>query len=164
MLQAAGKNYIDGTAAIKTDYDVYSENKVLSKKREYRHNGKIKLKTVCLILTAFGMALLLMYRFALITEINYKISNMESEYNKLRNENSRLKVAIEEHMDLSEIKEAAENKLGMQKPDKYQIVYLNVPKKDFTIVNKEYVNNMESEKGMFAFLADFVGRAVRLLN
>lgn len=164
MLQAAEKIYTDGTSAIKHDYDIYSENKVLSKKREYRNNGKNKLQTVCLLLAAFGMGLMLMYRFALITEINYKVTSMETEYNNLRNENSRLKVAIEERLNLTEIKEVAENKLGMQKPDKYQIIYLNVPKSDFTVVNNEYINNMEAEKGMFASLADFVGRTVKFLD
>lgn len=164
MLQAAEKTYTDGTSAIKHDYDVYSENKVLRKKREYRNNGKNKFQTVCLLLAVFGMGLLLMYRFALITEINYKVTNMETEYNNLRNENSRLKVSIEKRLDLTQIREIAENKLGMQKPDKYQIVYLNVPKSDFTVVNNEYISNMEAKKGMFASLEDFVGRTIKLFN
>jgi cell division protein FtsL len=162
-LLQAGKNYVEGTAAVKLEYDVYSENKVLSKKKEYKANKKIKLRTVCLMLTVFAMGLLLMYRYALITEINYKVSSVESDYNKLRNENSRMKVQIEEQSDLSEIKEVAENKLGMQKPDKYQVVFLNVPKSDFTVVNDVYISNMKSEKGMFALLADKVSRAVKFL-
>ena len=45
-----------------------------------------------------------------------------------------LRVQIETMTDLNEIKEAAESRLGMQMPDKSQIVYIRVPRNDYTVM------------------------------
>jgi cell division protein FtsL len=129
-----GKSYIYGATAEKLEYDVYEENKVLKAKKTEKTQNKVKLKMVFNILIVFVLIFSVMYRYALITELNYKINKTNISYNEIKNENSRLKVDVEKQMDLQKIKEIAEKKLGMQKPDKYQIEYVNVPKSDYTRV------------------------------
>jgi len=84
-----------------------------------------------------------MYRFAAITQLSYAIIQNENLYDELRNQNSILKVQIETNTDLTDIKELAETRLGMQKPDKSQVVYIKVPRNDYTVVMKT-----QDESGM----------------
>ncbi len=115
-------------------YDVYEENTVLKEKRRYKSNRKVKFRLVLSILLVFFAGLTVMYRFALITQLSYDVSRKEQLYNALRNENSILRVQVETNTDLALIKEIAETELGMQKPDKSQIVYIKVPRNDYTVV------------------------------
>lgn len=127
-------SYVQGSAARQLEYDVYEENTVLKAKKRYKNNRKVKLKFVLSILAVLIAALAVMYRYAAITQLSYSINKSESLYNELRNENSILKVHIETETNLTDIKEIAETELGMQIPDKSQIVYINVPRKDYTVV------------------------------
>ncbi len=126
--------YVQGANARQLQYDVYEENTVLKAKKRYKNNRKVKLKLVLSILAVLIAGLMVVYRFAAITQLSYKINQSEKTYNELRNENSILKVQIETKTDLAEIKETAEIRLGMQVPDKSQIVYIKVPRNDYTMV------------------------------
>lgn len=128
-------------------YDVYEKNSVLKAKKQYKNNRKVKLKLVLSILAVLIAALAVMYRFALITQLSYKINQSEITYNDLRNKNSILKVQVETQTDLAEIKERAETRLGMQKPDKSQIIYIKVPRNDYTVVMK--AQNEEENGSIF---------------
>lgn len=126
-------DYVEGSAARKLEYDVYEENKVLREKKRYKNNRKVKFKSVLTIVSILAAALAVMCRYAIITEISYEISQKEAQYNSLKNENALLKVQIETQTNLTDIKETAETRLGMQTPDKSQIVYIKVPREDYTI-------------------------------
>lgn len=128
--------YIQGSTARKLQYDVYEENTVLKAKKRYKNNRKIKFKLILSIVAVLIAGLTVMYRFAAITQISYNINKSEKIYNELRNENSLLRVQVETETDLTEIKEVAETRLGMQRPDKSQVVYINVPRNDYTVVVK----------------------------
>ena len=138
-------NYVYGTAAEKIEYDVYEKNKVLKEKRKYKANILIKVKMVASILLLFLFGLTIMYRYALIADLNYEISNKERQYENLRNENSRIKVAIENETNLTRIMEIAQNNLGMQKPDKYQILHIRVPKTNYTVTSAQYKDTKAKE-------------------
>ena len=157
-------NYVYGTAAEKIEYDVYKHNEVLKEKKKYRANRLIKVKMVAGILLLFSLGLIVMYRYALIAEINFKISSKERQYEELRNENSRLKVAIENETNLSKITQVAQNELGMQKPDKYQIVYIEVPKTSFTVTSEQYKDNAGKASTFLAELVNKIEMFMKLFN
>ena len=156
-------NYVHGTAAKKLEYDVYEENKVLKTKRNNRRNNKIKLNTVALLLMVFAVGCMVMLRYTQITELNYKIDKKEKEYAELKNENRRIEVQIGNELDLRKVKEIAEGKLGMQKPDKYQITYVKVPKKDFTIVSEAAKYEEAKNSNVLTSFMSEVGKVTQLL-
>lgn len=159
-----GSNYIYGTAAEKIEYDVYEQNEVLKAKKRTRYNNKAKWRVVFAVLMTFGLCFALMYRYAFITEMNLTAAKLDKDYNKIRNENSILRVEVEKQTDLNKIREAAEKKLDMHKPDKHQIVYIYVPKSDFTVVSEGYENIEDiRNKGMLAVLFDRVHKFTRIL-
>lgn len=158
----AGDKYVYGTAAKKLEYDVYENNKVLKAKKQQRNNNKVKLRMVFNLVFVFSLVFAMMYRYALITEMNYEIDKLNVQYNKIRDENSRLKLEIEKTMNLASIEKIAEEKLGMQKPDKNQIVYVSVPKNDYTIASDTYGKNLK-DKGVFAVFFNKIGGLANLL-
>ncbi len=147
MEQPKKNNYIYGTSAERIQYDtydIYETNEILKEKKNQRLNRAIKVKYIILIIIGFTSICFISYRYATITNLNYELNKLTKQYENLKSENSKLKVAIEKNTDLSQIKEIAESKLGMQKPDKYQIVYIKVPKSDFTITSSDYKNNVKN--------------------
>jgi len=117
-------------------YDVYEENKVLKEKKRYKSSRKVKLKMVMAIIAVLTAGLTVMWRYAIITKMSYDISHKENVYSELRNENAILRVHIETMTNLTEVKDVAENKLGMQMPSKSQIVYVKIPRNDYTVLMK----------------------------
>ncbi|NMA33127.1 MAG: cell division protein FtsL [Clostridiaceae bacterium] len=133
-MKQKGYEYVHGSAAPQLEYDVYEENQVLRAKKIYKSNRKVKIRMVMAILAVFAAGLAVMCRYAMITKISYQINQRQKAYEEIRNENSMLRVQIETMTDLNEIKEAAESRLGMQMPDKSQIVYIRVPRNDYTVM------------------------------
>lgn len=149
--------------AEKLEYDVYEENKVLRQKKRARSGALQKLKRVALILGVFAACFIIVYRYAVITELNFNINASERQYNEIRNENARLLVEIKKDTDLNTVQRIAETKLGMQKPDKSQIVYMSVPKNDYTVVAASYTKETDANEGVLASLADKIGRIFSFL-
>lgn len=143
----ANNKYVYGSAAEKIKhenpnisgnannyYDPYEQNAVLKSKKLARNNAKLKKRIVVNIFLIFGMCAIIMMRYAQISQMNYDNNKLSKEYVTLQNDNARTGIEIEKAMDLNNIREVAEKNLNMHKPDKSQIVYISVPKKDVTIL------------------------------
>jgi hypothetical protein len=104
-----------------------------------------------------------MYRNAQITEVNYAIDRQLHAYNEIKNENIRLKVDIENSINIQEVKEYAEKKLGMHKPDGHQITYVKIPQKDITIVSEVAQLEESKNSGIFSALLNKVNLIVSML-
>ncbi len=134
----AARKYVHGSVAEQLNYDPYEENKVLKSKKIARNRKKIKMRIILSIFLIFGLCAATMFKFAQISQMNYDNSKLEKQYEQLVNENARLKLDILAAMDLTNIRNIAENELNMHKPEKSQIVYINVPRTDKIILaNKE---------------------------
>jgi cell division protein FtsL len=156
--------YIYGTTAKKFKYDIYQENKILKEKKEQRKNSSVKLRTVICMLFIFMLAIVVIYRYTILTEMNYEISAKTSTYEELRNANSRILVDVEKNTDISEIRQIAETELGMQSPDKSQIVYVNVPKNDTSTVLNDYSGKSDPGAGKIFAFVEKVGRFFGILQ
>jgi cell division protein FtsB len=87
---------------------------------------KKKLKAVIRVAIAFAFALLLISRFAVISEYNYNIRQLEKELEELQKTNERLSLQLAQAQDINWIEEYATNKLGMVYPDNRDIVFVAV--------------------------------------
>lgn len=157
------RNYIQGTAARKLEYDVYEENKVLSEKKKQRVSNKIKIKVVFAFIILFTLSALVVYRYALITDLSYKIDAKKNEYTEIKNDNTRLKVQIASNLDIQRIQRIAEENLGMKKPDKSQYTNVIIPRSDFTTASNEINGEGKNNKSIFDTLLSRVDKFTRLL-
>jgi cell division protein FtsL len=133
----------------------------LKAKKKYKNNRMAKFRLVLSMLAVFIAGFIVVYRFALITEMSYNINKSETMYNQLRNENALIRMQVEKNTDLNRIKELAETRLGMQKPDKSQIVYIRVPKNDYTVLMN---SDKESEVVKGGLLTGIIDKVTGFLN
>jgi len=143
-LAAENTKYVYGSVAESIEvntrsevYDPYEENPLLKSKKIARDNAKLKTKIIFYILIVFGLCGLTMFRYAQISQLNYENNKLEKKYDGLTKQNQLLSIQIENARSLSNIREVAENRLQMHKPNKNQIIYINVPKKDVTLPAKK---------------------------
>lgn len=121
--------YESGSAARKIEY---VEEKRTKTKRNVVTKKKAKTKTktsaVVMILGVFSMALILVYRYNIINEKNLKSQSLSSELTKAESSLLSSQIEVEQNTDLNQIEAYAKQKLGMQKPDKNQTIYVDTSK------------------------------------
>lgn len=126
------------------DLKVHTENYEERKKQRALETKK-NAKVIFDILLGFAILLLISYRYALI---NAKLSDKESlktELSTIQKQNAQLKVSIEQGMNIKTIEQAAKEKLGMQKLDNNQKIYVSLDKKDYTESSVDTVVNNQNE-------------------
>ena len=96
------------------------------------------------LLIALGLFVAL--RYASITEINYRNQQLQQEYDTLLAAVEQQQVSIDSQMSISEIAQIAQDKLGMQKPQPYQIVEIETEIVDQTeVVAPEYTQETDHQ-------------------
>ena len=108
-----------------------------------------------MIVVSFIFAIALIYRYSLVIEINDHVLKEKEALARLENENNLAQKQIDVEIDLEKIKILAESRLGMQKPDKDQIVYVKVPKRDHALVA---VSAVPSDTGALNPIAFLIGQ------
>jgi len=161
-LTRTSDKYVHGTLAEKIEYDVYEENKVLKAKKIHKQNRKIKFRMILNTAFIFSLCFIIIYRYALVTELNYEIDKLGRQYEELLEEKTTLEFELEKGMNLAKIEEIARNKLGMVRPDKNQIVNVSVPKDDYTVAAAEEKTKSEAQ-GLFDALVYKINSFASLL-
>ena len=105
------------------------ENMKLEKKK---HN-----KNVVYIIAIFLILLAISYRSSLINERFSAIQKDKETLSSLQKTNDQLEVSIESSLNLKNVEEVAKDKLGMQKLENDQKVYVNLDKKDYVEASSE---------------------------
>lgn len=140
-MASINNKYVYGSVAENIEneiYDPYEENVVLKSKKVARTNKKIKTKITLCILTIFSLCALTMFKYAQISQLSYDNNKLTKQYLEIQNNNQLLAIEIQNAKSLKNIREVAENNLHMHKPNKSQIIYVEVPKEDVTkTANKE---------------------------
>lgn len=108
-------------------------------KQQVKRKLKPKARLVSYIIIGFLMLFAICYRNSLITESFNQKEKLKEEITAIKKENEQLKVNIEKSLNLNNVEQAAKEKLGMQKLDNNQKVYVNLPKKDYVESSTEEV-------------------------
>lgn len=111
--------------------DKPDNNKNMAKKRKTKR--KVFLGTV-----AFMLSLTIVYRYAMINNMNMENIKLKKELETLNNANAQLQLVAEQSINLSYVEEYAKENLGLQKPQNYQIEYINVNKQD--LIDNNVIN------------------------
>lgn len=98
---------------------------------------------------AFIIALTIVYRFAMINNMNMNNIKLKKELADINNVNSQLQLAAEKSINLTEIEKYASENLGLQKPQNYQIEYIKIDKEDLIDNKITYENKNWFEKIVF---------------
>ena len=125
---------------IQPEYDLPQEEKQkkhTSTKTKNKKKTKLKVrlrpkaKVVLYILLGFAVLFAISYQNSLITESFNEKETLKKNLATIEKENEQLKVNIENSLNLTNIEQLAKERLGMQKLDNSQKVYVNLDKKDY---------------------------------
>ena len=111
------------------------QKKEAMKMEKKKHN-----KNVTLVAAIFLILLTISYRSSLINERFNEIQNSKEKLASIQKTNGQLEVSIESSLNLSNVKNAAKDKLGMQELDNGQKVYVTLDKKDYVEGSTENID------------------------
>ncbi len=92
------------------------------------NSSRQKYKLLFVGILTFAMFMTLIYRYNLINAKNLENLKIQKEYEKIKAEVSLAQIELERRVSLSTIEAYAKQKLGMQKPTKSQIIYIDTRK------------------------------------
>lgn len=119
---------------------------------------KSNVKVIGAILLVFASLVVISYRNSQINEKFNDNTNLKSQLAAIQKENEQLKVNLENSMNLSNIEKLAEEKLGMQKLDSTQKVYVSLDKKDYVEHASEEVVIEKNENWFQKLLNTILGK------
>ena len=117
---------------------------------------KKQIRTFIVILLVFAAFFAIISRYGKMTKLNYEIADLKEQLITQEAINSALSVDLEKKTNMMKIRHAAETELGMQEPDKYQIVYIDVPRANQTVAASEPEKPGDDAVGIFNLLKGFI--------
>lgn len=130
---------------------VRKEEKVLEHKKQNKAKAKakrVKLQktvSICAVMLALCAGFMIS-RNVSVYESRNEVEKLQKELNKLKEYSSQKAFELEKSIDLDLVEETAVNKLNMTRPEKYQMVYVNIKQDDVTEVTAK---DAEGIKGIF---------------
>ena len=140
--------YTYGTSALKIEKPV--QRKKVSRGVSKKASRKYIRSNILSILLITSLAFVLLARYAIITEKTTRLTNLKAEYESANSVVVQKEFNLEREVDLQKIEEIATTRLGMQRPEKHQMVYITMNNSDYT--EKEETGN-KSGGGLFASIA-----------
>ena len=125
------------------------------KQEKPKRQLKSHVKVVMYIVSIFTILFAISYRNSLINESFNTNEKLKSTLLAMKKENEQLQVNIENSLNLSNIEKIAREKLGMQKLDNSQKVYVSLPKKDYVEPAVEEVIIEDTEPNWFQKIINF---------
>ncbi len=123
--------------------------KVEKDRREMIHRKLTLLRIVYMGIIAFSAAFMIS-KFVAVNETAGEIKRLHNELDSMRAYTSQRIFELEQSIDLSEVEEIATTRLGMQRPESYQIIYVNVDKNDISEVTAGDVEGARNDVKSFA--------------
>ena len=90
------------------------------------------IRRICAIIVLALSAGFMISEFVAVNETKQQIASLEKNLTSEESVTSQKMFELERSADLSEIEKEATTRLGMQRPEKYQTIYVNVKQNDVT--------------------------------
>lgn len=121
-------------------YKDYEYRTVKKKKKTVKHKrnqeqmrNKIKnIKRMCAVIVMAVSAGFMLSEFVTVHETRQQIQSLKADLSAAEAVTSQKVFELEQSIDLNEIERIATTRLGMQRPEVYQTIYVNVKSADVT--------------------------------
>ena len=133
---------------------------VSKKQQQIKHKAQLKthIKAILYVFIIFAALFVISYRNSLINESFNENENLKTKLAAIQKDNEQLRVNLENNLNLTSIEKLAEKKLGMQKLDNSQKVYVTLDKKDYVEQASEEVIIDENESWIDKILNMLLGK------
>jgi cell division protein FtsL len=138
------------------DKDYSPKKRIKTKKKN--NTLKESIKNSAMIAITFLLGILIVYNYAVITDKQMELNNLEIEITKLNNEIDKYNIALESIKNTNSIEEMAKVYLGMNYPTRKQTVFV-----DFTYGSDtpEENNIVAKDENLLVGLIDKVRSFIR---
>lgn len=160
-----------GNLAYDEDYYVPKYRKIPQKQQKQQKQPPVKrpksdrVKYVRYIGAIIAMALsagFMISTFVSVHETKNTVASLESKLSEMEAVTSQKAFDLDHSIDLATIEEEATSRLGMQRPEKYQTVYVNVNRDDVT---EKTADEVESTSGKIVnTLKNIIGNIVEFFS
>jgi len=127
--------------------------------KEKRESALKHIKAIfCTVLIA-AAAFVMISRYVELEESQKAIAELEDALAVAEATTCQKTFELESMVDLNTVEEIATTRLGMQRPEKYQVVYVNINKADITEVTADEVEGIGNKlSGKYTAMVDnFIG-------
>ena len=122
-----------------------NDTTVKTGKKPAKHKKKkINVGVLVSILTLSLSAAFMISEFVTVNEKRNVIAKLEDKLENAESATSQKMFELERSVDLSEIEQEATTRLDMQRPEKYQIIYISVPTDDVTHTTADSVESVDN--------------------
>lgn len=136
------------------------QKKIEKNNKSNKKNINQKKRAIKYLAIGFVILFAISYRNSLINESFNRKEKLKKELGAIQKTNEQLQVSIENSLNLTNVEQAAKEKLGMQKPTNNQKIYVNLPKKDYIQPATEEVV-LEKETSWFKKLIDGFTKTIK---
>lgn len=125
-------------------YELPEQYRTPSRRKQQTHRTTVRrnreqmlyrsknIRRICVIIAISLAAGFMISKFVAVNETAQQIKSLQKELATLEAQTSQMVFDMEQSVDLAEIEKEATTRLGMQRPEKYQTVYVNVRQNDMT--------------------------------
>ena len=114
-------------------------------------------KHIAAISVGFIILFTISYRYALINSKFNEKENLKDELSQIKKENAQVQVSIEQGMNVKNIEKEAQERLGMQKLDANNKIYVSLPKKDYIESASKKIKEEKNENWFTKLIDIFKG-------
>lgn len=141
-------NLYDGTSAYKMeqyyDYNQKASQKQYKRKQESQKRRSINIKKISIILgIIFAVSIVFLYANVVLIETSARVTELNKELEDMKVRNTQVSFDISSGVDYGVVEQKAISEFGMQHPESYQVVYVDVKRSDYT----ELPGSKEKAKG-----------------
>lgn len=148
---------IYGNLAYKYDYieeEAVKEQrrpiKKADKKTEKRKRTDISyVGRIALVFVVAFSAAFMIIQYVTVSETQSELSEITSQYKFEESVTAQKAFELEQSVDLSKIEKEATSRLGMRRPERHQIVYLDVKQSDVTVKTADQVEGFSNRFSTF---------------
>lgn len=147
----------------KNSNDEYKKNNInesVKPAKKTKNNIKPKLKVIIFLIAGFSVLFAVSYQNSLINESFNKKEQYKKEAEALSKTNQQMAVNIENNLNLNNVEQVAKDRLGMQKLNNNQKVYVNLPKVDYVAPAAEQII-IEEDTNIFTKIINGVSKAFK---
>lgn len=120
------------------------------------------MRRICVIVLLALSAGFMISKFVTVNETEQEIASLQKQLTELEAATSQMVFDMEQSVDLAEIEKEATNRLGMQRPEKHQMIYVNVKRDDMTEKTADEVEGFGNE--VWSALKKFGGNIVEYFS
>lgn len=117
------------------------QNKADKRKHNQMLNRIKNIRRICAIVVLALSAGFMISEFVAVNETKQQVAALEKTLASAESITSQKLFELEQSVDLAKVEEEATTRLGMQRPEKYQTIYVNVKQSDVT---EKTAGNVES--------------------